>query len=200
MFHQRGGGRHAAVDQVDHAFGQVQFIQHLEEALGAEGRLRRWFQDKGIAAGDGGGQEPERHHEGEVKRRNGGEDAGRLAHGGFVNAGADVFQAVAAHENGHAHGEVDAFDAAPHFAARFVHGLAVLAHDDLRDFFEIVLDQDFEVVHILGAHQNGRAAPLVEGGFGGADGRVDIGRRRVGTMRQQLAGRRVMHGREVRGA
>ena len=95
---------------------------------------------------------------------------------------------VAAHQNRHTHGEVDTFDTTAHFSARFVHRLAILAHDNLRNLFEVVFNHHLEVVHVLRAHQHGRAAPLYKGGFGCARCRIDILARRIGAIRQRFAG------------
>ena len=176
MFHQRSRRRNAAVNQVDNAFGQIEFVQQFKQQFGAKRSLRRWLEDEGIAAGDGGRQEPQRHHKRKIERRNGGEDAGRLAHRRFIDARTDVFQAVAPHQHRRAHGKVNAFNAAAHLAPRLVQSLAVFLDDNLRDFLEIVFNQYLEMVHILRPIQHRRTAPFLKTIFGRLHRPRDIAR------------------------
>jgi hypothetical protein len=78
VLEDRVDGRLAPVDEVDDT-GRDDTVEELERPLCGEGILLRRLADEGVPARDGERQEPHRHHEGEVERRDSREDADRLA-------------------------------------------------------------------------------------------------------------------------
>ena len=127
---------------------------------------------------------PERHHRGEVERRDAHADAERLADGVAVDAARDVGQDLAHQERRDAAGEFDHLDAPAHVAARFDEGLAVFAGDALREFLEGVFQQHLEAEKDAGAFGGRRVGPGRERGGGGFHGVVDGRRRRRAAFRR----------------
>ena len=84
-----------------------------------------------VAAGDRVGQEPERDHAGEVERRDGRDDADRLADHQLVDARGDVLEVAAHHQRRDAGGDFDVLDAALQLAFGLGERLAALLRDQL---------------------------------------------------------------------
>ena len=84
---------------------------------------------------------PHRHHGREVERRDAGDDAERLAVGIGVDRRADIARELALQQLRDAAGEIDAVDAARHFAQRVVMDLAVLARDFAGQFVGVLVEQ-----------------------------------------------------------
>ena len=137
----------AAVDEVDDARRQVALLEQLEDALLREWHLLGRLEDEGVAARHGEGQEPQRHHRGEVERRNRGAHADGLPHRDAVDAVGDVLESVSHEHRRRAAGDLDALDAATQAAARLVERLAVFGGDDPRDLLEVVLEQLPQLEH-----------------------------------------------------
>ena len=106
---------------------------------------------KRVAAGDRVGQEPERDHRREVERRDGRDDAERLADHELVDAAGDVLEVVALHQDRDAAGDLDVLDAAPQLAAGLGEGLAVLGGDDAGDLVEVLFEELLEAEEVLDA-------------------------------------------------
>ena len=127
--------------------------------MARERHLLARLEDEGVAAGDGDGIHPERHHGREVEGRDAGADAERLADGLAVNAAGDVLQRLAHEQGRHAAGELDHLDAALHVAARLDEGLAVLAGVAADQLIEVLLQQRLEAEEDAGAVGRRRFPP-----------------------------------------
>ena len=118
----------------------MKLVDQVEDAGHGGRHFLAGLEDEAVAAGDGVGQEPERDHAGEVERRDGGDDAERLAQHMLVDATGDVFGVVAHHQRGNARRHLDVLDAAPQLALRLRQRLAALlrrqAGDLVKVFFE----------------------------------------------------------------
>ena len=117
----------AAVDDVEDALRAAGLFEELAEEDGGEGDFLARLQDEGVAARDRGGIHPERHHRGEVERRDADADAERHVDGVAIDSARDIPQRVAEEECGDAAGVFDVFEAAENGAAGFGVRLAVFA-------------------------------------------------------------------------
>ena len=118
-----------AVDDVEDAVRQAGFLPELGLELDGARGVRRRLEDERVAAGEGDGIDPHRHHDREVERRDPGDDAERLAQGDRVDVGRDV-RRVHAGEVAAVAGELDRLDAAHDFGLGIGVGLAVVAGDE----------------------------------------------------------------------
>ena len=116
-----------AVDDVEDAVWEAGFFEHLGQKERGAGVALAGLEDEGVAAGNGDGEHPHRHHRGKVERRDAGDDAERLAHGPAIDAGADLLGELALEQLRDAGGELDDLKAARGFALRVGEDLAVLA-------------------------------------------------------------------------
>lgn len=92
------------VDDVEGSVRSAGILQHLGEQHGTGGHALRRLQQKGVAAGQGHGEHPQRDHGGEVERG----DACAHAEGQAVGVGVHVFgeggQRFSQHQGGDAAG------------------------------------------------------------------------------------------------
>ena len=96
---------------------------------------------KRVAAGDRQRKHPQRHHGREIERADAGAHAERLAHGGAIDAGADVAAELALQQVRNAAGELDDLQAALHGAVGVGQRLAVLGGDDPRELGAVLLER-----------------------------------------------------------
>ena len=185
------------MDEIDHTFRQIQVIQHFQNQLCAQRSLRRWFEDEGIAAYNRHRQEPEWHHGGKVKGRDGDENSRGLAHSGFIDARTDIFYPVIAHQKRNAQGEIDAFDAPAHLTPRLIHGFAIFDDDGSSNFFKPIFHLDFEVMHVLRSAQQRGLSPFSKTGPSCLDSAIHIGLVRLGAESQQLTSGWIVHWQSV---
>ena len=167
-----------AVDEVDHAGREAEFLEDAEDVGHGERDALGGFEDDGVAGDEGVGQEPEGDHAGEVEGRDDGADAEGLADGELVDALGDVLGEEALGEDGGGAGDLDIFDGAAHFASRFGYCLAAFEGDGFGQFFEVLFEAGFEAEEVLDAIGERGAAPGGEGAVGGVDGGVGLGGRR----------------------
>ncbi len=99
------------------------------------------FQHEGIAAGKRQRKHPQRHHHGEIERRDADHHAERLAQVPVVDAAADVVGMHAGEQARRTAGELHHLDAARDLAARIGQHLAVLARDEARQCFAVLFEQ-----------------------------------------------------------
>ncbi len=182
--------RLAAVDEVDDA-GRHDSVQELEGPLHGERVLLGRLADERVPARDGKRQEPHRHHEGEVERRDRGEDADRLADHVRVDPARDVLQVRALHQRGDAGGDLDALDPAPDLAGRVLDRLAVVARDQERELFLRRLEPVLQLEARAGPGDRRRRAPVRESFARGSHGLVHLGRAGERRDSDQLAVGRV---------
>ena len=165
------------------------------QQLGQEQRRRRVLlrrlQDEGVAAGDGVGEHPHRHHGREVERRDAGDDAERLADRVHVDAARRLLAEAALQQVRDAAGELDVLEAAGHLAQRVGQHLAVLGREVRGDLLAVGVDQLAEVEHHLRAARQRRRPPRRERVGGGGDGGVDLLDRGQLDLGLLLAGGRV---------
>ena len=164
-----------AVHDLQDAFWQAclfhQFGQHQRH-----GRVAfRRFEDKGVAAGDGGREHPHRDHGGEVERGDARADAKGLLHGIHVDAGTCAVGEVTFQQLGRADAVFHNFEAALHVACGIWQGFAVLARQGLGQLVHVVVQKAHKF------HHHTRAALWVDGspcglcGFGGFYSDVHFG-------------------------
>ena len=179
------------VHHLQDALGQAGLFHQLRQHQRDRGVTLRRFQDKGVAAGDGGGEHPHRDHGGEVERCDARGDAKRLAHRIDVDAGAGAVGVFALQHLRRADAVFDDFQPALHVALGIGEGLAMLAAQRLGQLVHVAVQQAHE------GHQHAGAALRVHGGPGGLcggghfDGLVQLlfrGQRHLGL---NLAGGRV---------
>ena len=118
------------LDHGEHAVGQAGVLPQL----GQEQRRRRVLlarlQDERVAGRDRVRAHPQRHHRGEVERRDAGHDAERLADRVDVDIGRDLLGEPALQQVRHAGGELDVLQPAGDLAECVGDHLAVLGGDD----------------------------------------------------------------------
>ena len=118
-----------AVDDVENAFRQAGFDKQFGNPH-RHGRIALgWLEDEGIAAGDRRRGFPKRDHRREIKRRDAGDDAERLAHGIKIDAGTGALGVFAFQQMRNAAGKLHHFKPALNVAARVRNGLAVLGRE-----------------------------------------------------------------------
>ena len=122
-------------------FGRPAFSSSSTEADRGERDFFARLEDEGISAGEREREHPQRHHRGEIERRDPDAHAERLEHRLAIDAAREVLERVAQEQRGHAAGVFDIFEAAVRAAARFGERLAVLARDDRADAVEVFLDE-----------------------------------------------------------
>ncbi len=133
MFEEAIDGDAISLNDVEDSVGKAGLLHEFGQEERGAGVFLGWLQDEGVAAGDGVGEHPERHHGGEVERGDAGDDAERLAELIDVNAAAGLFGEAALEEVGDAAGEFDVFEAARDFAEGVGQGLAVFEGDEFGD-------------------------------------------------------------------
>ena len=162
------------VDETDDARREAHAIQKLEGQLHRQRILFGRLDDDGVAARDREGEEPHRDHEGEIERRDRGEDPDRLADHVGVNPARDVLQVGALHERRDPGRDLDALDPPSDLAGGILRRFAVVLRDEAREvvlpFFEEVL----EVEAGASALERRRRAPVRKGRAGGLHGGVDV--------------------------
>ena len=153
----------------------------LGQQLGEEQRRRRILlarlEHERVAAGEGVGEHPHRHHRREVERRDAGDDAERLADRVDVDAGRGLLAVAALHQVRDAAGELDVLEPAGDLAERVGEHLAVLGGEQRGDLLAVGVDQLAQVEHHLGPPRQVRGPPRRERRLGGGDGGVDLGDR-----------------------
>ena len=140
------------VDDVEDALGQARLGEQLAELYGRERRPLGGLEDVGVAGGDGDGQRPQRHHAGEVERRDGRHHPEREPVGDVVYPARHVPGALAHQQAGHPAGELDHLYAPPDLAAGVLGVLAVLQGDQVPKLPEVLLQQ-----HLVAEEEAGRA-------------------------------------------
>ncbi len=165
----------SAVDEVADAGRESGLVDEFEDPLHGEWDAFARFDDEGVAASDGVGEEPERDHAGEVEGGDCGDDTEGLADHDFVDAGGDIFEVVALHESGDAAGDFDVFDTSGEFGGGFGEGFAVFLHEDAGDGIGVFEEEGAETKKILDAFLGRGAAPGGEGGGRGLDDGCGVG-------------------------
>ena len=152
-------------DDLEHAVGDARLLEQFGQDHGGRGYLLRHLEDETVAAGQGDGEHPHRHHGREVERRNPGDDAERLAQGMAANPRADVLGDFALQQLRRAGGELDHLDPARSRPGVGV-DLAMLGGDGLGEPRLVLLQQPQEAVEDAGAAQGRGHRPGREGGAG----------------------------------
>ena len=171
MVEQRVDGHLVAVQDVEDAVGQPGLLPQLGHRRDRRGVLLARLEDDGVAAGDGDGEEPHRHHGREVERGDDRDHAQRLADRVDVDLGRDVLGEPAL-EGGDAAGELDDLQAAGHLAEGVGEDLAVLRGDDRGELVRVVEQLAEPEEH--GVRLVSEVAPQGEAAGGRGDGGVDL--------------------------
>lgn len=167
-------GRLVTVDDVEHAVGQPGLAEEFGQLQGCRGVLLAGLEDEGVAAGDGEGEHPHRHHGREVERCDARDHAERLADRGDVHPAGDLGGQLALELHGDAAGQVDDLQAAGDLAEGVVVDLAVLGGDQPGDLLAVLVEQGTELEQHGGAPGQRGGAPARVGGLGGGDGGVHL--------------------------
>lgn len=153
-----------AGDDADDAFGDARFLADFGEEEGGEGGEFGGFEDDGVAHGEGGGDLPAQHEEGEVPRNDLAADADGLVVGEFGVAElgpSGVVVEVSGDE-----GDVD--------VAGFADGFAVVEGFEDGEESRVFLDFARDGVEDFGSFGSRKTLPGGEGFFCGLDGLVDL--------------------------
>ena len=183
----------AAVHDVKHAVRQTGLFQQLCQTHGGRRRQRRRLEDEAVAAGQRQREHPHRHHRREVERGDPGHHAQRLHQRVAVDAGADVRGVFAFNQVRDPAGEFDHFHAAGQLAQRIRPHFAVLADDDPRQLFHVLLQQHFEVEQHAGAAQRRGTGPAVKRIASNLNRLRDFLRGRYRDFAHRFARRRIVH-------
>ncbi len=171
-------GELVALEDVEDAVGQARFLPQFREPDAGGGVLLAGLEDDGVAAGDGDGEEPHRHHGGEVERGDDADGAEGLADGEDVDLGGGVLGEAALEQVGDAAGEFDDFLAAGDLAEGVGEDLAVFGGDDGGEFLLAGVEKLAEGEEDRGALGQRGVAPGGERRCGGGDdgaGVVEVG-------------------------
>ncbi len=183
-----------AVHHVDHAIRQAGLLEQLGHAQG-EGRiLLGRFEDKGVAAGNGHREHPQRHHGREVERGDAGAHPDRLHHGVAVHSAPHVEGVLPLEQMGNATGELHYLQTAGQLALSVGEDLAVLAADKLRQLVPVLLHQLLEAKQHPRPHQRRGLRPLGKGLLGHSDGLLALRRARQPHASLLLATGRIEDG------
>jgi hypothetical protein len=101
--------------------------------------LESRFQEKAVAAGQGDGEHPHRHHGGKVEGCDAGDDTERLAHRHAVDIGSDVLGDLALQKVRRADCELDDLQAALDLTDGVRQDLPMLRRDDRRQIVDAIL-------------------------------------------------------------
>ena len=142
-----------ALNDVEDALRQPGFGQPFRDQDRRGGVPLGRFENKAIATGQGDGEHPHRHHDGEVEPRDPRDNAQRLTDRVAVDAGADVFGELALQKVRRADGEFDNLEAAGHLALGVVVGLAVLTRNHSGQLVGTIPQDRLEPVEHAGAPQ-----------------------------------------------
>ena len=191
MREDRVDGFLVAVHDVEHALGQSRLGEQLGHAQREAGIALGRLQDERVAAGERDGEHPQRHHRGEIERRDAGAHADRLPQRPAVDVAAHVVAELTLDEMRDAGRELDDLDAARDGAGGVGERLAVLLGDHAREILLVRLEELAKPHQDAGAAQRGPRAPLRERRRGGACRGVDVVGVRKRHVTDHLAGRRV---------
>jgi hypothetical protein len=191
MLEDRVHGVLAAVHEIRDPGREVDRVEELEDELDRERVLLRGLDDDRVSARDRERQEPVRDHEGEVERRDRGEDADRLSDHVRVDPARDVFEIRALHERRDAGGDLDALDAAANLTGGVFRRLPVVERDEPGQIVLTLLELVLELEAGAGAFDWRRRAPAGERLPRCAYGRVDIGCGGQRDLYEHLAVRRI---------
>jgi hypothetical protein len=148
----------------------------------------RGLQHERVAADERHREHPQRHHRGEVERRDPGDDAKRLTERVSIDSGAHVLGELALEELRRAARVLDDVDAAGELAGRIGQDLAVLARDHGDDLVGALLEQRLEAEHDPRPGEWGGGGPGGERGLRRLDRAADFGRGRERNTRAERAG------------
>ena len=190
-----------ALDDGEDAVGEAGLLHEIGQQQRRRRILLGRLQHERVAAGDGVGHHPERHHHREVERRDAGHDPDRLGHREHVDAGRGLGRVRSLQQVRDAAGELDVLEAAGHLTLGVGQHLAVLAGDDRGQVVAVGVEQLAQAEERGGASAERRRAPRRRGLDRDLHGVVDLGGRRQRHLGRLHAARRVEDGaRASRGA
>ncbi len=164
------------MNQVDDARREAGFLEQLDQPLADGRRVLRRLEDGRVAFHQARPEHPQRHGEGEVPRRDDGDDAPRLAAHEGVLLGDFRGQHFADRHPAGAEDVLDHVQAFDDLGPALGDDLAALAGHQLGQGVGVALDELGEVVEQLGPVNPAGAPPGGESGPGGGDGLVgDLG-------------------------
>ena len=176
--------RFVAVNDLNDTLWEAGLFDQLHEFAHAHGHFLAGFQNKAIATRYRVGQEPHRHHEREVERRNRRHHAQRLANHVLVDTARDIFVVDALHQDRRTAGDFNVFDGALDLGVALFVGLAALIGNDAGKLFAVGLQQRLEFEQGLNALTDRGAAPFLERRQGRLHRHIDFlggGKRHLGN-------------------
>ena len=162
------------------------------KSLGQPDRDRRValgrLEDEGVSARQRGSGLPQRDHRREVERGDACDHAERLAQRVDVDAAAGALGVFAFEQMRDADREFDDLNATLDVTLGVSDGLAVLDRQQLREFFDVLVDQVDELHHHTGAALRVPRRPVLLCFNGNGDGCVDVGLRCQDDLCLHLSG------------
>ncbi len=156
--------------------------KEFDEADGRRGRICRRLEDDRVARDERGRELPDGDGDGEIPRRDEGDDAVRLPDGVGEVRGQFRRDGLAVHAARFAGAELHDVDGALQLAARLRERLALLAREQGGDLVLVLFDQACEARDDASARRRGRRAPAAEGFLGGLDRAARLLARESRTM------------------
>jgi len=130
----------SAIDEIHDARGQTRFLNQLKNTRLRQRDLLARLEHERISRGDRIRQKPQRHHRGEIERRNRGKYAHRLTYGLTIDVCRDVFERLTHHQRRNARRMLGVLNAAAEIVERFRHCFAMLARANARNLFAMSVE------------------------------------------------------------
>ncbi len=177
MIQQRINRLFVALHNIEYTVGQASFLEQTGQDQRCGRVPLRGLEHKGIAAGDGDGEHPHRHHGREVERSYTGANPQGLAHCDHIDAGSNVFTELAFHELRNAARKFHDFQAAGNFAVRVAEHLAMFSRNGFGQLVGMLFNERLELEHHPRAAQRWCGRP----GRERISSRIDSGINQAGT-------------------
>ncbi|MNI24597.1 hypothetical protein D3C73_782240 [compost metagenome] len=159
MFEQAVHHLMRPVHHIQHPRRKSRFREQLRQPVHQQRRALGGLHDKGVAAGNRQREHPAGHHHRKVERCNAAHYPKRVPVHARLDSGSNVRQLAAHHQRGNAGGKFHTFNAALHFAERFLQAFAVLQSDQSGQLVPMLHQQLLVLEEIAGAARNGNLFP-----------------------------------------
>ena len=176
-----------AIDDLQDVVGQARFGEQLGKHQADRGVTLGWFQDEGVAAGQGRAHFPKRDHRGEVERGDARDDTQRLTHREHVDARPSVVGVFALQQMRRTDAEFDDLKTPLHVSFGVRDGLAMFTAQRLGQLVHVAVYQAHHFHHHAGAFLRVSGGPGGLGGGGAVHGSVKLGLRGKRNLGLHLA-------------
>ena len=187
-----------AMHEIQHALWQPRFFQKLHERHRRQRHLLAWLQHERISTHQREREHPERHHRGEIERRDPGAHAERLEHRLAVHPAREIFQRAAHQQRRRTARILDILQPAKKTPARLHQRLPMLARNDRAQPVKVFLHELPVAKHHPRPLHHRRIAPSRKRRRRRLDCRVHLRRPARRTLRDHLARRRIKNRRPAR--